>query len=88
MYINDQTIYLYGGNNNIYKTSLSSTGLTSSKFNQIKIYPNPSNGTIQLELEKVFVGKEIKLFFTCLCLRLEWLLQTSPRDPIQRWMHF
>jgi photosystem II stability/assembly factor-like uncharacterized protein len=62
VYINDQTIYLYGGNNNIYKTSLSSTGLNSSIFNPIKIYPNPSNGTFQLELEKEYVGKEIKLF--------------------------
>lgn len=62
VYMNDNIIYLYGGNNNIYITNLSSTGINSNKLIELKIYPNPSVGDIHLELAPKHVGKQIMIF--------------------------
>ncbi len=56
-YLNNQNIFLYGGNNNLYKVNISGTSVNDIRNNSIVIYPNPSNGIINITLNKASDNK-------------------------------
>lgn len=62
VYKNDNVIYLYGGNNNVYKTSLSSTGMENNQLVDFKVFPNPSNGVLNIQLNESKDDRHIKVF--------------------------
>lgn len=60
-YVNDQNIYLYGANNNIYKVSASATSVSNQSKNNLKIYPNPAQGIVYLNLD-YSTNEKIKIY--------------------------
>lgn len=64
VYQDDQTIYLFGANNNIYKTSITSSGVNKNTQSNIQYYPNPSTGKIYLNVPQELIGKNIQVYNT------------------------
>lgn len=64
VYQDDQTIYLFGANNNIYKTGITSSGINTNTKSNIQYYPNPSAGSVYLNIPVEHLHKNIHVYNT------------------------
>ncbi len=61
--VDDNTVYLYGANNNFYKVSTVLSGINTNEISSnIKIYPNPSTGLVTIKSTENIKDKTLRVY--------------------------